>query len=54
MEGFGSVQIITDPDPEGPKTYRSYGYGSGTLVGTGRKMKGALEEAGSGNKTEGG
>jgi hypothetical protein len=26
MEGSGSVQIITDPDPKGPKTY-----GSGTL-----------------------
>ncbi len=25
--GFGSVQIITDPDPKGPKTY-----GFGTLL----------------------
>jgi hypothetical protein len=39
MEGSKSVQIITDPDPEGPKTYES-----GTLVG--RKIKGAFEEAG--------
>jgi hypothetical protein len=30
MEGSRSVQIITDPDPGGPKTYR-YGSGSGTL-----------------------
>jgi hypothetical protein len=35
--GSGSVQIITDPDPESPKTYGSYGFGSngsrsGTLV----------------------
>ncbi len=22
--GTGSVQLITDPDPGGPKTYRSY------------------------------
>jgi hypothetical protein len=28
MEGSGSVEIITDPDPRGPKTY---GFGSGTL-----------------------
>jgi hypothetical protein len=34
MEGTGSVQLITDPDPGGPKTYRS-----GTLVD--RKIKGA-------------
>jgi hypothetical protein len=39
MDGSGSVQIITDPGPGGPKTY-----GSGTLVG--RKIKGASEEAG--------
>jgi hypothetical protein len=32
MEGSRSVQIIKDPDPGGPKTYGSYGYGSGTLV----------------------
>jgi hypothetical protein len=32
MEGFGSVQIIMDPDPGGPKTYGSYVSGSGTLV----------------------
>jgi hypothetical protein len=28
MEGSRSVEIITDPDPRGPKTY---GSGSGTL-----------------------
>jgi hypothetical protein len=34
MKGSGSesVQIFTDPDPGGPKTYGTYGfYGSGTL-----------------------
>ncbi len=41
MEGSGSVQIITDPDPGGPKIH-----GSGTLVN--RKIKSALEEAGDG------
>jgi hypothetical protein len=25
--GTGSVQILADPDPEGPKTYESYGSG---------------------------
>ena len=29
LEGSGSVQITTDPDPGCPKTYRSYGSGSG-------------------------
>ncbi len=28
----GPVQIITNSDPRGPKTYGSYGSGSGTLV----------------------
>ncbi len=32
MEGSGSVQIIIDPDPRDPKTYGSYGSGSGTLA----------------------
>jgi hypothetical protein len=32
MEGSEYVQIMTDPDPGGPKTYRSYGLGSSTLV----------------------
>jgi hypothetical protein len=34
--GFGSVQIIMDldPDPGGPKTYKSYGSGAGTLTTT--------------------
>ncbi len=27
---LGSAQIITDPHPRGPKTYGSYGSGSGT------------------------
>jgi hypothetical protein len=27
-------KIITDPDPRGPKTYGSYGSGSGTLERT--------------------
>jgi hypothetical protein len=32
-EGSGSALIITEPDPEDPKTYGSYGsgYGYGTL-----------------------
>ncbi len=34
MEGSGSVQIITDPDPRVPKTYGSYGSGYGTLAET--------------------
>jgi hypothetical protein len=45
MEGSGSVQLIANLDPGGPKTY-----GSGTLVG--RKIKGALEEAGSGKNVD--
>ncbi len=34
MEGSGSMLIITDldPDPAGPKAYRYYGFGSGTLL----------------------
>ncbi len=37
MEGSGSVveagfvQIVTDPDPGGPKSHGSYGSGSGAL-----------------------
>jgi hypothetical protein len=36
MEGSGSVKIITNPDPDsgGPKTYRSSGSRSGTLLGS--------------------
>jgi hypothetical protein len=34
MEGSGSKQRITDPDPEGPKTYGSYDSGAGTLLAT--------------------
>jgi hypothetical protein len=30
MEGSGSAQIMTDPDLGGPKTYRSYGSGTGS------------------------
>jgi hypothetical protein len=30
--GSGSIQIITDPGPGGPKTYRSYTSGSGTQL----------------------
>jgi hypothetical protein len=30
MEGYGSIQISTDLDSAGPKTYGSYG--SGTLL----------------------
>jgi hypothetical protein len=34
MEGSGSVKIMTDldPDPRDPKTYESYGYGSGSAT----------------------
>jgi hypothetical protein len=32
MEGPGSVQIMTDPHPEGSKTYGYYGSGSTTLL----------------------
>ena len=31
MEGSKSVQIMTDPDQGGPKTYGFYGSGSTTL-----------------------
>jgi hypothetical protein len=34
MEGSGSVQIIMDPDLGSPKTYGSYGSGSGSRSGT--------------------
>jgi hypothetical protein len=34
MEGSGSVQIMADLDPEGPKAYGSYGSGSNTLAMT--------------------
>ncbi len=36
MEGSGSEPRITDPDPdpEGPKTYGSYGSGAVTLLST--------------------
>ncbi len=34
IEGSGSEQIITDPDPGGPKTYCSYRSVSGTLEST--------------------
>jgi hypothetical protein len=34
MEGSGSVQLMMDPDPEGPKPYGSYGSGSGSEVPT--------------------
>jgi len=42
MEGSGCVQMITYPDPGGPKakTYGSYGYGFGTL-----KMKSVVPYA---------
>jgi hypothetical protein len=32
MEGSGSVQIMTDPDLDSPKTYKSYGSGSTTQL----------------------
>jgi len=31
-EGSGSVQLMMDPDPGGPKTYRFHGSGSTTLL----------------------
>jgi hypothetical protein len=34
MEGSGSEQRTTDPDPEDPKTYRSFGSGAVTLLST--------------------
>jgi hypothetical protein len=41
--GTGSVQIITYPDPGGPKTYRSYRSGSITLLYTIIKIPVPLE-----------
>ncbi len=32
MEGSGSMQIFTDQNPGGPKTYGFYVTGSGTLI----------------------
>jgi hypothetical protein len=31
-KGSRSVQIIKYPDPGGPKTYGTYGFGSGSLL----------------------
>ncbi len=31
MEGSGSVPLTADPYPRGPKTYGSYGSGSGPI-----------------------
>jgi hypothetical protein len=32
MKGSGSIQIMTDPDSGGPKTFESYGFGSKALL----------------------
>ncbi len=38
MEGSGSVKIMKGPDPGDPKTYKSYGSGSTTLLQMGSYM----------------